>query len=140
MPHLVEHDFVGSAGIDGVAVTEEDLQEFGAGEVVVLNLRVGGFVFSHAFVAFEDDARVFRDKDLLVTKLTEEASVTTVDSSGYRTEVGDGVVERVTIDMVNLITLVNWTDEGEVLDVCEVLTSALSVEFKITRRRFHVPF
>ncbi len=95
--------------------TDEDTEEFVAGEANVLPLRVGGFPFCHPLEAFEDDAGVHRDDDAFVAELTEEASITEVDSGGYSTKVADVVVEGVAVDMVDGMVLGDFAFEGEVL-------------------------
>ena len=95
--------------------TDEDTEEFVAGETIVLPLRVGGFPFCHPLEAFEDDAGVHRDNDAVVTEFAEEASITEVDSGGYSTKVADVVVEGVAVDMVDGMVLGDFAFEGEVL-------------------------
>ena len=99
--HFGEHDFVGGTRVNDKVVTKKDLEEFGAGELHVLPLFVNGFPFSHAFVAFEDDARVHSDINAMVAEFPKEAAVAVVNRTRYHTEVTDVVIEGVTVDMVN---------------------------------------
>ena len=80
---------------------DEDTEEFVAGETLVLPMRVGGFPLCHALEALEDDAGVHGNDDAVVAELTEEASITEVDSGGYSTKVADVVVEGVAVDVVD---------------------------------------
>ena len=128
--HFGEHDVVGGARVDAVIRSEEDLEEIGAGETIVLRLRVGGFKFSHAFVALEDDIRMIHsDIDALVAEFAHEAAVTVVDGSRYSAEVPDGVVERITVDMVDGVALGDRSDESEVLKAGEVHVTVLRSQF-----------
>ena len=102
--HFGEHDFVGGTRVNDEVVTEKDLEEFGAGETSILPLRMCLFPFRHAFVAFEDDARVHSDADAVVTEFLKEAPVAVVNRTRYHTEVTDVVIEGVTVDMVNGVT------------------------------------
>ena len=95
--------------------TDEDTEEFVAGEALVLPMRVGGFPLCHALEALEDDAGVHGNDDAVVAELAEEASVTEVDSRGYSTKVADVVVEGVAVDMVDGMVLGDFAFEGEVL-------------------------
>ena len=95
--------------------TDEDTEEFVAGEALVLPMRVGGFPLCHALEALEDDAGVHGNDDAVVAELTEEASITEVDSGGYSTKVADVVVEGVAVDMVDGMVLGDFAFEGEVL-------------------------
>ncbi len=82
--HFGEHDFVGGTRVNDKVVTKKDLEEIGAGELLVLPPFVNGFPFSHAFVAFEDDIRMIHsDDDALVAEFPEEAPVAVVDGSRY---------------------------------------------------------
>ncbi len=100
--HFVAHDVVGGTRVDAKVWTKEELEEFGAGEALILPLCVQGFPFSHAFVAHEDDVGVVHsDVDALVAEFAHEAAVAVVDGSRYSTEVPDGVIKGVAVDVVN---------------------------------------
>ncbi len=114
--HFGEHDVVGGTRVNDEVVTEEDLEEIGAGETIVLPLCVQGFPFSHAFVAHEDDVGVVHGNvDALVAEFPEKAAVTEIDLRGDSAEVPDGVVEGVAVDMIDSAAFGNRSDESEVL-------------------------
>ena len=116
MGHFGEHDVVGGTRVDAEVGSEEDLEEIGAGEAIVLPLCVQGFPFSHAFVAHEDDVGVVHGNvDALVAEFLEKAAVAVVDGSRYSTEVPDGVIEGVAVDMIDSAAFGNRSDESEVL-------------------------
>ena len=128
--HFGEHDVVGGARVDAKVGTKEDLKEIGAGEAIVLPLFVNGFPFSHAFVAHEDEIRMIHsDVDALVAEFAHEAAVAVVDGSRYSTEVPDGVVKRVAVDVVNGFAFGDFADEGEVLKAGEVHVTVLRSQF-----------
>ena len=95
--------------------TDEDTEEFVAGETIVLPLRVGGFPFCHPLEAFEDDAGVHRDNDAVVTEFAEETTIATIDRIRYGTEVVDVVIESVSVDMVDGAALRDLAFKGEEL-------------------------
>ncbi len=100
--HFGEHDVVGGTRVDRVVGTKEELEELGAGEVIILRLRVGGFPFSHTSVALEDEVGVVHgDVDALVAEFAHEAAVAIIYLIGGTTEVTDVIVEGVSIDMVH---------------------------------------
>ena len=104
------------AGVgDGERRTDKDTEEFIAGEAIVLPTFVGGFPFCHALEALEDDTGVHSNDDAVVAELAEEASVATVDSRGYSTEVADVVVKRVAVDVVDGVASRDLAFEGQVL-------------------------
>ena len=120
MGHFVEHDFVGGAGVDAEVVIEKDMEEFGAGETPILPLCVQGFPFSHTFVAHEDDIRMIHsDDDALVAEFPEEAPVAVVNRTRYGTEVPDGIVERITVDVIDGVAFGDRSDESKVLEAGE---------------------
>ena len=104
------HEGVGVG--DGEGRTDEDAEEFVAGETLVLPFFVRGFPFCHPLEAFEDDAGVHGNDDAVVAELAEEASVAEVDGRGYSTEVVYVVVERVSVDMVDDVACRDLAFEG----------------------------
>ena len=107
--------------------TDEDTEEFVAGETIVLPLRVGGFPFCHPLEAFEDDAGVHRDNDAVVTEFAEEAAVAVVNGARHGTEVADVVVEMVAIYMVDGVAGGDIAFEGQVLKTSEKHIATLPV-------------
>ena len=107
------HEGVGVGDDEGR--TDEDTEEFVAGEALVLPMRVGGFPLCHPLEAFEDDAGVHGNDDAVVAELTEEASITTVDGTRNGTEVADVVVEGVAVDVVDGVSGGDQTFEDHVL-------------------------
>ena len=67
------HEGVGVG--DGEGRTDEDAEEFVAGETLVLPFFVRGFPFCHSLKALEDVAGVHRNDDAVVAELAEEASI-----------------------------------------------------------------
>ena len=114
--HFVAHDVVGGASVNAEVASEEDLEEIGVGEAFVLPLCVRLFETRHAFVAHEDDVGVVHGNvDALVAEFPEKAAVTEIDLRGDSAEVPDGVVERITVDMIDSAAFGNRSDESEVL-------------------------
>ena len=95
--------------------TDEDTEEFVAGETIVLPRCVGGFPFCHPLEAFEDDAGVHGNVDAVVAEFAEEAAIATVDGTRNGTEVADVVVEGVAVDMVDGVACRDLAFEGKVL-------------------------
>ena len=61
---------------------------------------MGRFPFCHTCIAFEDDAGVHGNDDAAVTELTEETTITGVDSRGHRAEVRGMIIGRTAVYMV----------------------------------------
>ena len=95
--------------------TDEDTEEFVAGEALVLPMRVGGFPFRHAGIALEDDAGVHGNDDAFVAEFAEEATVAVVDGTRYSTEVMDVVVKRVAVDVVDDLSFFYFAFKSEEL-------------------------
>ena len=125
---------------DGEGRTDKDTEEFVSGEMPVLTIRMRAFPFSHAGVAFENDAGEHRDIDAVVTELSKEASITVVDGSRYGTEVADVVVEGVAVDMVDGAAGRDVAFEGQVLQAGEVYSTKSPRYFQITRGRLMMLF
>ena len=137
--HFVAHDVVGGTRVDAEAGTEEDLEEIGAVETSILPLCVQGFPFRYAFVAHEDDVGVVHGNvDALVAEFLEKAAVAVVDGSRYSTEVPDGVIEGVAVDMIDSAAFGNRSDESEVLKAGEIHITILRSKFQILCSGFMV--
>ena len=119
------HEGVGVG--DGELRTDEDTEEFVAGETIVLPLRVGGFPLCHPLVALEDDAGVHGDNDAVVTEFAEETTIAVVDSTRHGTEIADVVVEMVAIYMVDSVAGWDLAFEGQVLKTSEKHIATLPV-------------
>ena len=85
---------------DGEGRTDKDTEEIFACETFVLPSGVGRFPFCHTCIAFEDDAGVHGNDDAAVTELTEETTITGVDSRGHRAEVRGMIIGRTAVYMV----------------------------------------
>ena len=119
------HEGVGVGDDEGR--TDEDTEEFVAGEALVLPMRVGGFPLCHPLEAFEDDAGVHRDVDAVVAEFAEEAAIATVDGTRNGTEVADVVVEGVAVDVVDGVASRDIAFEGQVLKTSEKHIATLPV-------------
>ena len=119
------HEGVGVG--DGELRTDEDTEEFVAGETIVLPLRVGGFPLCHPLVALEDDAGVHGDNDAVVTEFAEETTIAVVDGTRHGTEIADVVVEMVAIYMVDGVASRDIAFEGQVLKTSEKHIATLPV-------------
>ena len=130
---MVGH-FAGHNGVDifdAEMGTEEELEEFLAFEALVLLPCVLGFPFCHTFVAGKDDTRKHSDDEAVVAQLAHEAGVAGVDGRRHGTQVADGIVERVPIDMVYLVAFRDIADKGAVLDFGEKFITVRARKFQI---------
>jgi len=87
---------------DGEIGTEEDAKEIFAVETLVLPRRVFCFPACHVFVAFEDDGdRVPGNGCFVIAHFAHEAAISVIDGARDDAEVAGGVIEGITIDMVD---------------------------------------
>ena len=83
---------------------DEETEEGIVGEGVVGRVRVGGLEERHTFEEPEKEGhRVVGRWDFLVAKFLDETAVTMIHPSREQTEVVDGEVPVVAIDMVGLV-------------------------------------
>ena len=123
---MVGH-FAGHNGVDifdAEMGTEEELEKFLAFEASVLPVRVLVFPFCHALVAGKDDAGEHSDDEAIVAQFTHKAAVAGVDSRRHGSQVTDGIVERVAIDMVYLEAFRDIANKGAVLNFGEKFIAA----------------
>ncbi len=126
--------FSGHNGVDifdAEIRSDEDLQEFLAFEASVLPVRVLVFPFCHTFVAVKDDPGEHSDDEAVVAQFAHEAAVATIDSIRYSSQVADGIVERVAVDMVDDEAFRDIADKGAVLDFGEKFIAIITRKFQI---------
>ena len=126
--------FAGHNGVDifdAEIRTDKELEEFLAFEASVLPLRVLVFPFCHTFVASKDDTRKHSDDEAVMAKFAHKAGVAAVDMSWHGTQVTDGIVERVAVDMVYLVAFRDIADKGAVLDFGEKFIAIITRKFQI---------
>ena len=130
---MVGH-FAGHNGVDifdAEMRSDEELEEFLAFEASVLPVRVLGFPFCHTFVAGKDDTRKHSDDESVMAKFAHKAGIAAVNMSWHGTQVTDVIVERVPIDMVDLVAFRDITDKGAVFHFGEVFTAIIARKFQI---------
>ena len=130
---MVGH-FAGHNGVDifdAEMRSEEELEEFLAFEASVLPVRVLGFPFCHTFITGKDDPRKHSDDEAVMAQFAHEAAVAGVDGRRHSTQVTDVIVERVPIDMVDLVAFRDITDKGAVFHFGEVFIAIIARKFQI---------
>ena len=111
--------------------SDEELEKCFAFEVAVLPLRVLGFPFCHTFVAVKDDTRKHSDDEAVMAKFAHKAGISVVYMSRHSSQVTDVIVERVAVDMVDLVAFRDIADKGAVLDFGEKFIAASARKFQI---------
>ena len=100
--HLVLHDFGGIFHFE--FRFDKETEEGIVGEVGVPIVRVGGLEERHTFEETEQEGTGEHGRvDFLVAKFLDKTAVTMVHPSREQTEVVDGEVPVVAIDMVGLV-------------------------------------
>ena len=112
--------------------SDEDLEKFLAFEALVLPVLVLVFPFCHTFVAVKDDTRKHSNDEAVVSEFAHEATVAAVDMSWHGTQVTDGIVERVAVDMVYLVAFRDIANKGAVLDFGEDFTAVIARKCQIS--------
>lgn len=86
---------------DGEGRANKDTEELLACKFLILPFFVCGFPLRHSLEAFEDNPGELGYVDVIITELSQETAVSSIDGIMYYTQVSRVVVEGVTVDVVD---------------------------------------